>query len=236
VQLELEAALLATINRWFDLGVQARASIGGGDFSRPAFESARFFATLRPTDRVRLLGGFRYLDPATDYDAFPSFFTKERSYHANLDLAWDPKPWITLALVSGYDGAEREEPGLDQRFSVGAELGLPRLLRGRLSTSIGYREELGWYSGRLVYATLGAKAGDRFRVMSRLSYIEDRPSGSLEAPALRELAGSIFADGRIVRWLSARLIVTGRVGLDPNGEGAPPPGGLVLRAELVGWL
>src|SRR6185369_5247567 len=102
LQLELEWALMATLGRWLDLGAQARVSIGGSDWSLPALESARADVSVRPGKTLRILAAFRYLDPKTDFDTFAEgLLATRRAYHASLDVAWDPKPWLSLSLLSG---------------------------------------------------------------------------------------------------------------------------------------
>ena len=234
-QLELEWAMLATVGRRFDMGLQARGSIGAGDWTHPAFESARLTLTARPIDALRLIGSFRYLDPKADYDDFAvGFFETRRTLHGNLDLTWDPRPWISVSVMSGVDSAIGDQSST--RGSVGPELGFPRLFHGQGGIAVGYREEIGWFAGRNVYLQATGTAGNRVRAVGRFSYFEDRPSGVTSDAPYREIGFYAYVEGRLLRWLSARLTSIGRLNVDRSGEGLPPPGGFTLRAELIGSL
>jgi hypothetical protein len=138
--------------------------------------------------------------------------------------------------VGGADSAG----GDTTRGYVGPEIGLPRVLgrsaRGEGGLAIGYREEFGWYVGRTVYLQASGSIGTRFRALGRISYDEERPSGGTTDEPYREIGFYAFAEGRILRWLSARLTAVGRLGAYPSGEDLPLPGGLTLRAELIGRL
>jgi hypothetical protein len=226
---------MATLGRWLDLGVQARGSIGAGDWTKPSLDRAQIFASMRPTATLRLFTSFRYLGPQIEYDDFTlTLFDPRRTYDAGLTLAWDPRPWISLSVVGGVDSTDGSSDAT--RGYVGPEIGLPLLFRGRGGIAVGYREELGWFLGRTVYAQLNGAIGSRFHAYGRLSYFEDRPSGGTGDVPYRELGAYFFAEGRILRWLSARLSALGRIGVDHSGEDLSPPGGLVLRAEVLGTL
>jgi hypothetical protein len=235
VQLELEWALMASVGRWLDFGVQARGAIGGGDWSTPTFEAGRVHLAIHPLPTLRIVAAFRYLDTKVDYDALnASLFDPRRTYDANLTLGWEPRPWLALSVISGADSAGGDTAST--RGYVGPEVGLPRLFRGQGGIALGYREEIGWYSGRTVYLQVQGAIGARFRALARISYDEERPSGGTGDEPYREVGFYAFAEGRILRWLTARLTAVGRVGAYPSGEDLAAPGGLVLRAELVGRL
>lgn len=244
-QLELEWALAAQVGRVFDFGVQARGTIGADDWTKPRFESARLHVGLRPTERLRIGAQVRYLGPSfTDYDRLdfaaygPSTFggfTQEQVVRANADLSWDPARWISLLVQGGYFRDTTADYG---RGYAAVELSFPRLLRRAGGLSIGYSEELGWWSGRSANVQWSFLSSDRVRAMLRAAYLEDRPTGGYTDAASRELGLYGFVEARLVRWLSLRGTALARVPLTSSiaTEIDLSRGGVVLRAELIGRL
>jgi hypothetical protein len=229
--LEFEALAQAWVQRTVDVGADARASMGMGDWRTPHFDAARISIGLHPLANLRGLMSFRYLDSRTvDPDALmPSFFSTGRWYYADVDMAYSPLPWISVSVLGG---AAYEVEGLTLgREYLGGEFAFPLLFGGIGGLSIGYREELGWMSGRTAYLGLNASLSSRFRFLSRASFFDDTLATNNE---LREIGLYGMLDARLYRWLSLRASALSRVQLTPGSGSGGTNVGLVARGELVG--
>ena len=229
-QLELEGLTQVWFRRIADAAVQTRVVMGGNGGWAPSLDAARVSLGLQPTKKLRIQGRFRYLGPrGVDYDNL--FNTAPMSsgswYYGDGDVLYDAASWITVAASIGasYDTST----SLGRQY-MGPEIVFPRV--GRIgSVSIGYREELGWLSGRDVHAQLTLAPMDRVRFMLRASYFEDAATGS----PLREVGVFGFVEGRLTSWLALRTSAMSRVAVQgAAADGRGIPAGLNLRADLTG--
>jgi hypothetical protein len=225
-QLELEGLMQAWITRWVDVGAQTRATIGAGDWALPRFEAARASLGVHPKIPLRLYANFRYLDSrVADPDALTaSLFSTGRWFYSDADCSWDATRWLTLSLHGGE--AQRTDTSLGRQY-VGVDVVFPNAFRGNGGISLGYQEEFGWIAGRTANLQLTGNLPDRMRLQLRAAYFEDVPTANSH---IHELGLYLSVDARLWRWLSLRISVLNRLGLD----GGKTPVGLVGRAELAG--
>ncbi len=229
--LELEALVQAWVHRTIDVGADARASMGAGDWSVPHFDAARASIGLHPFETVRGFVSFRYLDARiADPDALlPSFLSTGRWYYGDADMTYSPFAWLSWSVQLGA-AYNVDQLSLGRQY-VGTEVGFPRLFGGVGGISVGYREELGWMSGRTAWVGLTAALSDRLRLLWRASFFDDTLAASNE---LRELGLYAMLDTRLYRWLSLRASALSRLQLTPRGGDSGTNAGLVARGELVG--
>lgn len=228
---ELEALAQAWVHRTVDVGADARASLGAGDWHSAHFDAARASIGLHPLRSLSGFVGFRYLDARlADPDALlPSFLSTGRWYYGDADMTYSPFAWLSWSVQLGavYNV---DQLSLGRQYA-GTELGFLRLFGGVGGISVGYREELGWMSGRSAWLGLTAALGDRLRFVGRASFFDDTLAASNE---LRELGLFAMLDTRLYRWLSLRASALSRIQLTPWGGDGGTNAGLVARGELVG--
>ncbi|MGC4114755.1 MAG: hypothetical protein QM765_09125 [Myxococcales bacterium] len=226
-RLEAEAAVQAAFWRSLDLGLSARAAYA--DARGATLDGFRVDFGGRPTSTLRIFGGYRYegihdvelaaVDPAY----------RGAGQHADLSALWDVVPALSLGLSGGF--AHDAEVGRARGY-VGPELGLPQLFGARGGLTVGYAEEFGWTGGRTGWLQAALLPSPRWRVLARASYFQDVPGGG--APDTHEVGLAASLDAPLVTWLSLRLSLAGRVGLD-GGESDTPlgfVGSLGLRGQL----
>lgn len=202
---------------------------GIGDSSAPGnLDAARVDLSVRPVDRVTLLGSYRYvgLDSFVLSNGVSTGLGPSR--HADLAAAVDATSWLTVSAAGGY--AKDLTVGVERRW-YGPEVTLPRLLGGRASVGAGWHEEAGWVGGRDVFVQIGGQPAPWLRLFSRVSYFRDTHAGTIP-----DESGGIFLNGMVdfTQWLSLRVSVLGRMSL---GQGEAPGGhadGLAGQVDLVG--
>lgn len=238
LQLESEMSLLFSFGKRFDFATAARATLGAGSWSSPSFEAARVHFNVRPTERLRVAGSFRYLGArATDYDGLGTMYSLGRQYYGTLDLVGDILPWLGVSV-----GAQVQHDALSTngRQTVQGEVAFRKLPRRGGGVAIGYQESFGWLRGHAVYLQYTNAEIDRVRFMMRATYAEDQPIP--DSSWHREVSVNLFGEVRLVRWLALRLSTVARVVVaNPAGGGgeseersAATAGGVFARVDLVG--
>ena len=213
--------------------VQGSANLrfGIGDSAAPGkLDAARVDLSLRPVDRVALLGSYRYVGLDSAVLSPTGVATGlAPSRHADLAVAVDPTSWLTVSAAGGHS---RDLSVGVQRNWFGPELSLPRLLGGRASVGAGWHEETGWVGGRDVFLQLAGQPTSWLRLLSRFSYFRDTHTGNIPGDE-----GGLFlnAAADLAHWLSLRLSVLTRISLR-RGDVAPGSraDGLAGQVDLVG--
>ena len=241
LQLETEMSLLFSFGKRFDFATAARATLGAGRWSNPELEAIRAHFNVRPVERLRIGGSFRYLgERATDYDGLGTMFSQGRQYYGTLDATGDVTSWLGLTLSAQV---QHDDASGNGRQSLLGELSFRKLPRRGGVVAIGYQESFGWLRGHQAYVQYSNAEHDRFRLMLRAGYAED-----LAIPGAawhREVSANVFGEVRLVRWLAlrasclARIVVaspttSGEEGED--GERGGVPGGIVARVDLIGSI
>jgi hypothetical protein len=197
-------------------------------------DAVRVDLAARPIESLRIFGDYRY-DGVRNFELArydPQYHGP--GYHADLWLSWDVTGYLSLGVDGGF--AQDFDNHLARGF-VGPQVGLPRLFGAHGGLSVGYAEEFGWLAGRNAYVQTILSPAPRWQVMARLSYFQDTPEGN--GVETHELGLSASASAPILSWLSARLSVAGRLGLDQAASGAEsdlPVGGIVVSVGLRGEL
>lgn len=225
-RLEAEAVLAASLWRSLDAGVDAK--VGYASSRGANLDGLRVDLGFRPAETFRIYGGFRHegIHDAELAAVDPAY--RGAGQHADLSASWEVLPALTLGLGGGW--ANDDEVGR-MRGWVGPEVGLPTLFGTRGGLNLGYAEEFGWTGGRTGWLQAVVLPATRWQVLARASYFQDVPGGT--APDTHEVGLAASLDARLVTWLSLRLSLAGRMGLD---EFADPALGFVGSLGLRGTL
>jgi hypothetical protein len=199
-----------------DLSAEAGLGAGGKAHAQGYLDAARVDATLRPAPRLALGGSFRYtgLGWPQSYDppALPG-----RAREGDGFVTFDATRWLRVGAAGGF--AEDVSSGAGRRW-IGPEATFPRLLWGWGTVSAGYLEERGWVAGRSAYGQLVATPWRPIWLLARVAWSHEDGAGLLQDEASLTLGGR----AELNRYLSLRLTLVGRTGLDGAGEGARPHG------------
>ncbi|MBI5549395.1 MAG: hypothetical protein HY901_36375 [Deltaproteobacteria bacterium] len=225
----LEAETLLQVALWHSLDVGADARIGWDEQRGFGLDAARADLGVRPADSLRISGGYRYDGIRNPELAAVDFQYRGSGHHADLSASWDVTRQITLGASGGW--AEDVEQDLSRGF-IGPQLGFPRLFGDVGGLSLGYAEEIGWASGRTGWLQAAFTPAQRWRVLARLSYVQDSFEG---AEAQRDLGMFLIASAPLVSsWLSVRVSLAGQLGLDQLADS--PAGGFMGSLSLRGQL
>lgn len=226
-RVEAEAALLAAFFKSVDAGISLRASyMARGEAT---LDGLRIDFGARPVDSLRLSGGYRYEGVHDAELAVVDPTYRGSGQHADLAVSWDVLPSLTLAVSGGV----AHDFSVDRaRGWVGPELGLPTLFGAHGGLTLGYAEEFGWTGGRTGWVQAVLLPAARWRVLARASYLQDVPERPSEGTHELGLAASLEAP--LVSWLSLRLSLAGRTGLEALESG--PALGFVGSLGLKGQL
>jgi hypothetical protein len=140
--------------------------------------------------------------------------------HAVADGQWDLSPRFGVAARAA---AHRDAETGHQQLQGGAELRLPRLLRGAGGLWLGADVQQGWIQGQAVYLQLLANHDEAIRFVARLSLDDTRFDTPAATWNLRELGGYLDVEGRLRPWLRLRVWSLLRAALLVQGEPAAYP-------------
>jgi hypothetical protein len=144
---------------------------------------------------------------------------------------WNVSPWLGLAAFASLN----QERDTGQSISTGgAEFRLAHIADG---LSLGGEIERGWMRGMLAYGQLSARAGERLRLLARVSVSATEFQTPTSAPNVDEAGGYLHVDGALASWL--RLRVWSQLRVPFLIEGALPietSYGLVFGASLTGAM
>ncbi|HEY3451638.1 MAG TPA: hypothetical protein VGK67_35090 [Myxococcales bacterium] len=226
-RLEAEAAVQAAFWRSVDAGLSVRVAYASARGA--TLDGFRADFGLRPVDTLRIFGGYRFEGIHDVELAAVDPHYRGAGQHADLTASWDVLPALTLGASGGF--AHDAEVGRARGY-VGPELGLPTLFGAHGGLALGYAEEFGWTGGRTGWLQAILLPSARWRVLARASYFQDVPSGAASGTHEVGLAASL--DAPLVSWLSLRLSLAGRVGLDAleAGPALGFVGSLGLRGQL----
>lgn len=227
-RLEGEGLVHASFFGKLDASADVRARL-----DEPALSATRLELGGKPLERLRLAGGFRWLD--VDAAALEGAGTVA-SRRGDVSATHLTTDWLTLGAAAGH--AAELATGAERSW-VGPEVGLPELFGSTGGLTIGYQEELGFLEGRAAWVQSVLLPARTVRVISRLSYFEDA-SGAEELPEVfREVGLFAGADARLASWLSIQAALLFRAGLPTLGgelEGISLPTGLHGTLSLRGEL
>jgi len=192
-------------------------------------DALRVDVFARPVERVNASASFRYLGLTSPEYAGPADLPAGGpSRQADGAVGFEATREVTVSAVAGW--SHDILTGLE-RWWLGPELSLPRLLGARGGASAGWLEERGWLGGRTLYLQLVARPIEMLRLLARLSYFDDFRSGS---PDDQALGGYLSADADLNRWLAFRLSFLARGGIGSGAERTSSPFGVTALAGLAG--
>jgi hypothetical protein len=226
----------AFVTKRFDVHAAAEFGVGAGQ-GVGALDAARLDFGLRPTDKVQLYAGARYIgvSPTEIIDVGAASAFLQQSVHGDLGLRIEPSSffWFGLSgttstdLESTHQGLSDGKTLFHSFTDVGPDLALPSLLGPLGGASLGYREEFGWTRGRSGFLQLNLAVARRLRFLARASWYSQAPGGNNDGLIGNELGATFTADLQIMRWLWVRGILSGRSQLTSNtGSSAGLTGGM----------
>ena len=228
---EAEALVHGSLGRALDMSADLR-----GRLDEPGLTAARFDFGGRPLEQLRVGGGFRWQDDeANAIDEVPAVGSRR----ADASVTWEPSRYFTLGGAAGHAAELSTTAG---RSYAGPELGFPRLFGDAGGLSLGYQEELGFLSGRAGWLQSSLSPSRTVRVLTRLSYFEDRSGSSTdgEPATFREVGLYGAVDTRLLEWLSLSTSLLARAGLPTLGGeleyAAAVPAGIYGTLGLKGEL
>ncbi len=226
VEAEVEGQVF--LGRTIQGTANVRAAVG--DSAAPGkLDAARVDLSVRPIDRLTLMGSYRYVGLDSAVLSPTGVATGlAPSRHADLAAAVEATRWLT---VSATGGSARDLSLGVSRTWFGPEVTLPRLLGGRASAGAGWHEETGWAGGRDVFVQLAGQPAPWLRLLTRASYFRDTRSGTIP-----DDSGGLFLNAMtdFTQWLSLRVSLLGRMSLK---RGIVPSGradGVAGQVDLVG--
>lgn len=188
----------------------------------------------RPTTTFGIGLHLRYFGPALPALAILQGVTPSPTGTFNMlaEAHWELASWLG---ASGSGGLNQDR---DTGRSLGygaAELRLPRLLGGAGGFSVGGELEEGWLRGRLLYAQVGTRIGDRVQILARISASSSEYEIPTLAPNVDEVGGYLQLDGSLCTWLRVRASSLIRVPFLLQGATPwDPTFGLVVGISLIG--
>jgi hypothetical protein len=221
---ELGTRLEATLGgaAWWKaayLSAEAQLGAGGEAQAAGAVDAARLDASVRIAPGVSVGGGYRHAGlewPAPAGELEPALFPG-RSDAADAWATWD----VGGLRVGASGGFSRDGGSKLERSWLGPEIGLPRLLGGRLRLSAGYLEERGWIEGRSAWAQVAYRTGARFGLSVRGTWTQD----SAELPEGDEVGLLAALSADLGRGFGLRAAVLARtVAVSGEDAGSPPIG------------
>jgi hypothetical protein len=195
--------------RTLDLSAEVGLGVGGQEQAPGGVDTARLDFTVRPAERLRLGGSFRYagLDWPQPFEppAFPG-----RSRAGDAFASYELAPWFRVGATGGM--AADSASDVSRRW-FGPELTFPGVLFGWGTVSGAYLEERGFLEGRSAYAQLVATPARWLWLLGRVSWVHEDVGG------LAQDEGSVTLGGRaeLTRHLALRLTLSGRSALGENG-------------------
>lgn len=206
-------------NAMVELGYGASQAVAGIDAARVDFG-------VRPSERVRVNGAFRYRGlPLTSLAELGTVSPGQRAMHADLGAVYAVTPGLWVAVNGGFAGDINS-----QLFQgrVGPELSMPRLFDLPLNFGLGYVEEIGWVRGRNAYAQLQVIPAGWLRFTTRFNWFNQQASQPNPGLASNEVGTSVALEVTPVRFIRGRVAFVGRL---PVGGGVVPGEAVALQAS-----
>jgi hypothetical protein len=201
------------------VGAGGRGRLAARDGGRPTLEHAHVDLTLRPSLDVSAGLHLRYVGSQLLAEAplRAEVPAAGGAVHAVVDGKWDLSPRLGVAARAA---AHRDAETGHQQLQGGAELRLPRLLRGAGGVWLGGDVQQGWIQGEAVYLQLLAHHDEAIRIVARVSFDGTRFDTASETWNLHELGGYLDIEGAVRPWLRLRVWSLLRAALLVQGE--PP--------------
>lgn len=230
-----------------ELGTRYEATLGGGAWWKAAHLSAetqlgaggevesqgqvnvdalRLDLSANVLPGLSVGGGYRYTDlwvPDAAWALEPAIFSG-RSTAADGWASWDL--WIFRVGASG--GFSRDAVTKLDRSWVGPEIGLPRLLGGRVALAAGYLEERGWLEGRSAWVQATYRHRSRLLLTARGTWTRSRPALS-EGDELGLLASG---SAELGRGFGVRATVLARSAMSLGEDGGAGATGIAAQGAV----
>ncbi|MBS2021766.1 MAG: hypothetical protein JST92_05110, partial [Deltaproteobacteria bacterium] len=221
-RVEAEGALLTSITRAWQVGLELRAGAGGTLGS--GLEAARIDVSGRIADALTLSLGGRW--QGVDRPEFAQVGLTQGGREAGGDalLRWDGAV-VSIGLTGG--GVTDLDTQLSRGFA-GPELSLPHLWSERLVVSLGAREEFGWLRGRSAWVQAIARPASSWELLARGTWsMQTRADTGFDY----EVGAALALVAHLTEHLDLRLDTHTR--MNP-AVGSQPSLGSVIDAALAG--